>query len=60
MTTTLNAQHSDREWKILVKRGDEEKELVTTMGSEQAAESMVNNLRGVYGSSAEIIKKEIL
>lgn len=57
--TTLNAQHSHREWKILVKRGDEKKELLTTMGPEEAADSMVDNLRAVYGSSAEIVKEEI-
>lgn len=59
MITTLNANHSNGEWQILVKRGDQEKELLTTLGSEQAAEAIVKNLRSVYGRSAEIIKKEI-
>jgi outer membrane lipopolysaccharide assembly protein LptE/RlpB len=59
MTTTLNANHSNPEWQILVKRGDEEKELLRALMPEKAADAMVNNLRSVYGRSAEIIKKEI-
>jgi hypothetical protein len=59
MSTTLNASHPEREWQILVKRGDQEKELLRTICPEKAADATVNNLRSVYGRSAEIIKKEI-
>lgn len=47
------------EWQILVKRGEEEKELLRTLGSRSDAEAVATSLRGVYGGSAQIVTREI-
>jgi hypothetical protein len=47
------------EWQILVKRGEEEKELLRTLGSRSDAEAVANSLRGVYGGSAQIVTRGI-
>ena len=59
MRTLSDWEQSKDEWQILVKREDQEKELLQVIGSRSEADAIADSLRGVYGSSALIITREI-